>query len=56
MCVWYRVVDVAKILILGARLTTNRCQNNKLINKPGERVTRACRLWLQWDLFFCGRD
>jgi hypothetical protein len=31
----YRVVDVAKVLILGAfffllRLTTNRCQNNKL--------------------------
>jgi len=36
--------------------TNNRCQNNKLINEPRERVSRACRLWLQWDLCFGGRD
>ena len=44
-----------KIVILGAFFfcgDTNRCQYNKLIKEPAERVTRACRLWLQWDLFF----
>ena len=63
MCVYHGLpstVDGKNINFGGhfffAVTTNNRCQNNKLINEPRERVSRACRLWLQWDLFFGGRD